>query len=75
MLMEAVLDLFSMGLPVHLHDSVVSRYILVFLELVDLVTRDDLCFHTLALKESAHQRLFPLPILYAVFHPRVRESR
>ena len=31
MLMEAALDLFSMGLPVHLHDSVVSRYILVFL--------------------------------------------
>ncbi len=48
-LMEVALDLFSIVLPVHLHDTVVPRYILLFLELVNLVAMHNLCLHTLSL--------------------------
>jgi hypothetical protein len=39
LLREAVLDLFARGLLVHWHDIAVSRYIVLFLELVAPVTK------------------------------------
>src|SRR6266550_8052054 len=75
MLMEAILDLFSIQLLAHLHDTAVSRYIVRFLSLAAAVTKESLCLSTPFRGGSDHRPLFPLPTLHATSHFLVSESR